>query len=163
MNPHDHPPSPEPGWTFTKGEPDPAYDDPGTVGAETTGWSGSAAEDPDAWLDSAAGPLVRPYTVTRGRARSAPGLDILAFVEATPGGDCYRPDLQPEHRAILRYTGKPATVADVASHLDLPLGVVRVLLSDLLRDGLVRVYEPGSAAQTDEGILKAVIRELRAL
>jgi Protein of unknown function (DUF742). len=48
--------------------------------------------------------------------------------------------------------------------VDLPLGVVRVLLGDLLDHGLIRVRAPDQAAPLpSERILKEVINGLRAL
>jgi len=123
------------------------------------------ARFPHDWLDTEAGPVVRPYTVTGGRVRSASGaLDVVAFVVATqPDAAAGRLDLQPEHRAILAVARDPVSVAELASELDLALGVVRVLLGDLLSDGLVSTHEPSAAEIPDDDILKAVVNGLRAL
>jgi hypothetical protein len=123
------------------------------------------ARFPHDWLDTEAGPVVRPYTVTGGRVRSASGaLDVVAFVVATqPNAAAGRLDLQPEHRAILAVARDPVSVAELASELDLALGVVRVLLGDLLSDGLVSTHEPSAAEIPDDDILKAVVNGLRAL
>lgn len=118
------------------------------------------------WLDERAGPVVRPYAVTRGRARPAAGrFDLLAFVVANPTGDAGDPSLQPEHRAIERLlaTG-PATVAELASRLNLAVGVLRVLLGDLLAVGLVTVHPPAAVPPLpDDSVLKAVIDGLRTV
>ncbi|MFF5175028.1 DUF742 domain-containing protein [Micromonospora sp. NPDC000089] len=118
------------------------------------------------WLDAAAGPVVRPYTLTGGRVRPVgDGFDLVAFVRATPGADPYgEPGLQPEHRRLVELAGRPVAVVDLAADLDLALGVVRVLLGDLLARGLVSVQEPPAAAGIpDNDILKAVVSGLRAL
>ncbi|MFJ6198608.1 DUF742 domain-containing protein [Micromonospora sp. NPDC092111] len=118
------------------------------------------------WMDAAAGPVVRPYTLTGGRVRPAvDGFDLVAFVLATtvaePSG---QPGLQPEHRRLVEYARHPVAVADLAADLDLALGVVRVLLGDLLARGLVTVHEPpATAGLPDNDILKAVVSGLRAL
>jgi hypothetical protein len=119
------------------------------------------------WLDSDAGPVVRPYAVTGGRAKPAVGaFDLVAFVvsRADPG----EPNLLPEQRAILARTSEPVSVAELASHLDLALGVVRVLLGDLLQQRLIEMYEPEydqsvGPLRPDDRILKAVVNGLRAL
>jgi Protein of unknown function (DUF742) len=123
------------------------------------------ARFPHDWLDTDAGPVVRPYTVTGGRVRPVSGaLDLVAFVVATePDAAAGRLDLQPEHRAILTIAQDPVSVAELASELDLALGVVRVLLGDLLSDGLVSAHEPSVAEIPDDDILKAVVNGLRAL
>lgn len=123
------------------------------------------ARYPHDWLDTEAGPVVRPYTVTGGRVRPASGaFDVVAFVVAVPPEQAEgRFDLQPEHRAILGIAQQPVSVAELASELDLALGVVRVLLGDLLADGLVSTHEPSPSDLPDDDILKAVVNGLRAL
>ncbi|UWZ50347.1 DUF742 domain-containing protein [Dactylosporangium aurantiacum] len=118
------------------------------------------------WVDQDAGPVVRPYAMTGGRVHPASGsFDVVAMVvanRAAVAGHGY--GLQPEHRAILAYAREPLAVAELASHLDLALGVVRVLLGDLLGQGLIEMYHPAVAGELpSESILKAVINGLRAL
>jgi hypothetical protein len=116
------------------------------------------------WLDSEAGPVVRPYAVTGGRARPSGGtFDLLAFVVAASDTSAGL-FLQPEHRAILTRAEQPVSVAELASHLDLAVGVVRVLLGDLIEQSLISMYEPSVGAhRPDERVLKAVINGLRSL
>jgi hypothetical protein len=120
------------------------------------------------WLDSDAGPVVRPYAVTGGRAKPVAGaFDLVAFVVNASDGVGPR-HLQPEHYAILARTKEPVTVAELASHLDLALGVVRVLLGDLLQQGLIEMHEPVydqsvGPQRPDDRILKAVVNGLRSL
>ncbi|PZF92172.1 DUF742 domain-containing protein [Micromonospora deserti] len=121
---------------------------------------------PHEWLDDAAGPVVRPYTLTGGRVRSSvAGFDLVAYVLAEPDADpAAHPELQPEHRRLVELAGRPVAVAELAADLDLALGVVRVLLGDLLARGLVAVHQPPAAAcLPDDDILKAVVSGLRAL
>jgi hypothetical protein len=113
------------------------------------------------WLDDEAGPVVRPYAVTGGRTKHARQFDVVAFVVAT--GRHGSGHLQPEHRRVLERAVEPVSVAEVAAHVDLPLGVVRVLLSDLLADELIVVHEPDGAHRPAENVLEAVINGLRSL
>lgn len=118
------------------------------------------------WLDDDAGPVVRPYTVTGGRvAPTAGGFDLVAFVLAAPDADpADHPHLHPEHRRLVELAGSPVSVAELAAHLNLAIGVVRVLLGDLLAGGLVTVHAPATTAYLpDDNILKAVANGLRAL
>lgn len=129
-------------------------------------WRDSEADGPDHdWLDQDAGPVVRPYTMTGGRVRpTAGGFDLVAFIVAVPSDDPPPLHLGPEHRAILGLTTEPQSVAEIAAHLDLALGVVRVLLGDLLAEGLIAIHAPDEAAGLpDEHVLKAVVNGLRAL
>ena len=117
------------------------------------------------WLDDDAGPVVRPYTVTGGRARpSTGGLDLLSYVEALYAPEADLVGLQPEHRAILSLTRKAQSVAEIAGQLDLPIGVVRVLIGDLLQASLVSTFDSDNSLNPpDENTLQAVIDGLRAL
>ena len=117
------------------------------------------------WLDEEAGPVVRPYTMTGGRSRPATGhLDLLTYVEALYAPEADLVHLQPEHREILQLTRTALTVAELAARLDLPIGVVRVLVGDLLQENLVSTFDSSAAVgPPDESILQAVINGLRAL
>lgn len=124
------------------------------------------SDDDTRWLDEQAGPVVRPYAVTRGRARPVAGqFDLLTYVIAEPTADADQPGLQPEARAILRMLANgPATVAELASRLNLATGVLRVLLGDLLAAELITVHPPAAVRQLpDDSVLKAVIDGLRAV
>jgi hypothetical protein len=117
------------------------------------------------WLDHDAGPVVRPYAMTQGRVAPEGGeFDLVAFVVATTGGDPTGAALQPEHHAIVAAAWEPISVVELASGLDLSIGVVRVLLGDLRSAGLISLYEPPAASQPhDVDVLKAVVNGLRAL
>jgi hypothetical protein len=120
---------------------------------------------PHDWLDRDAGPVVRPYAMTQGRVAPAGGeFDLVAFVVATMPELPPSPHLQPEHHAIIAASWEPMSVVELASKLDLPIGVVRVLLGDLRSAGLISLYEPPAASQGhDIDVLKAVVNGLRAL
>ncbi|GAA3683299.1 DUF742 domain-containing protein [Nonomuraea antimicrobica] len=110
------------------------------------------------------GPLIRLFGLTGGRARpQGEAFDLVAIV--TTVGDAAEPaDLIPEHRAALSLCRRPTPVADVASHLGLPLNITRVILGDLRRDGLVIIERPRPAAQTfDERLYREVLHGLRSL
>jgi Protein of unknown function (DUF742) len=118
----------------------------------------------DFWMDSEAGPVVRPYTMTRGRVRPTARLDLVAYVMTKAGSHTYAPHLQPEHRAILAAARGPITVSELAAHLDLALGVTRILLGDLIEQDLISTFEPsGVNMQPSERVLKAVLNGLQAL
>ncbi|MGW7208667.1 DUF742 domain-containing protein [Streptomyces sp. NPDC054837] len=121
------------------------------------------------WFDDEAGPVVRPYAMTRGRTTSAAQhrLDLIAVVVAEvqaedPEGDH---TLSPEHVDIVDLCrDAPQSVAELSSELDLPIGVVRVLVGDLVDAEFVHVNRPVPPAELpDESILRDVINGLRAL
>jgi len=121
------------------------------------------------WFDDEAGPVVRPYAMTRGRTTSAGQhrLDLIAVVVAEPHTDDPDGDhsLSPEHVDIVDLCrDTPQSVAELSSELDLPIGVVRVLVGDLVDSEWVHVNRPVPPAELpDESILRDVISGLRAL
>jgi hypothetical protein len=119
----------------------------------------------DHWLDEEAGPIVRPYALTRGRTRaSGETLDLIAIITAVRGVQVDPSSLDPEHLTVLRLCRLPASVADLAADLDLPLGVVRILLGDLQERSLVAIHHPIPPARLpDVQILKEVVDGLRRL
>ncbi|MEU1181861.1 DUF742 domain-containing protein [Streptomyces sp. NPDC005820] len=135
----------------------------------TEDMSGAPHELGSQWYDNEAGPLVRPYAMTGGRTKPGPTgvrFDLIALVTLAPGEpDADGPALGPEHRALIDLCRtETQSVAELAAGADLPVGVVRVLLGDLLELGRVTVSRPVPPAHLpDERILREVIEGLRAL
>ena len=124
----------------------------------------STVDRDEVWLDDAAGPVVRPYTLTGGRTRPVQNFDLVAYVMTVEPSPPRNPRLTPEHRIALDICRQPMSVAEVASRMALPIGVVRVLLSDLLEEQLIMVREPAyEMILPDEYLLEAVLNGLKAL
>src|SRR3954447_18421247 len=123
----------------------------------------------DSWFDEDAGPLVRPFAMTRGRTR--PGrydLDMITLVVAmgNPYEAAYRdPGREPEYARILAACQRPVSVAEVSAAVDLPMVVVKVLLSDLIELGELLFRSPprSQSPQTDRRVLQAVLDGVRNL
>jgi Protein of unknown function (DUF742) len=121
------------------------------------------------WLDADAGPVVRPYALTQGRTRHAgESFDLVAIVMATRSfvdpAFIDGASLAPEHLSVLQLARLPTTVADIASDVDLPLGVVRVILADLRELGLIVISTPiVMAERVDKHTLREVLNGLRSL
>jgi hypothetical protein len=117
----------------------------------------------ETWFDEAAGPLVRPYAVTRGRTRTGhqTALQMITLVIATQAAASASTGmLDPEHVQILALCRHPMSVAEIAAEMHLPLSVVRILLGDLIERRLVIVR---SAVTPDLSVLQAVINGIRRL
>jgi hypothetical protein len=131
----------------------------------------TSADGPDRrrWYDEEAGPLVRLFALTRGRTRPRHEVfDLITLITAPADRARFRhhhPDLAPEHLAVLDLClGRARSVADLAADCDLPVGVTRVILSDLLEAGLIQVGRPVDPERLlDERLLREVLEGLRAL
>lgn len=110
------------------------------------------------------GALVRPYAMTHGRTRPrSDAFDLIALVVSTDTPTTAF-DLEPEHLAILELVGQPTSVAEISARMDLPVGVVRILLDDLRAAGAVIIRAPMSVSkQPNKRVLRSVINGLRAL
>jgi Protein of unknown function (DUF742) len=119
----------------------------------------------DRWFDREAGPVVRPYALTRGRTLPSGGASfgLIDVVVATSDRmpEHFRPG--PEHRQILNLCRRPTPIVDLTSEIDLPLGVVRVLLGDLTSEGLVRVLSTQKQPANDQRLLRMVLDGLESL
>lgn len=108
--------------------------------------------------------LVRPYTVTGGRTRPKYELAIEALVSSVVFHPTERSDLTPEHQIICELCQDVRSVAEIAAHLEVPLGVARILVADMADDGLVRIHQPAHAdGQPDRTLLERVLSGLRNL
>ncbi|MFD9890095.1 DUF742 domain-containing protein [Amycolatopsis sp. NPDC058986] len=118
----------------------------------------------EAWFDDEAGPLVRSYAVTGGRTRSDTlGLDLITLVVALRTA-AEVAMLEPEYARILTLCQRPVSVAEVAARVDLPLPVVKVMLSDLIEQNLVLFRAAAPATDTpNKHVLQAVLDGIRKL
>jgi hypothetical protein len=116
------------------------------------------------WLDQDAGPVVRPYALTGGLTRpSGQRFDLLDMVGAIRRAARDLPQLPPEQAEVLHRCQFPAPLIDLASDLDLPVGVIRILVSDLRERGLVQIHRAQPAGVGDLKILQEVVNGLRRL
>lgn len=84
--------------------------------------------------------VVRPFLLTGGRTRpTRDDLHIETLIHAGPGARA--PELRFEARQIVELTRTATSMAELAAALRVPLGVARVLVSDLVADGTVSVMQ----------------------
>ncbi len=111
--------------------------------------------------------IVRPYALTAGRTRAAgEQVDLVSMVSVKRSAEGRRDsddELTHEHQRLLRFCRPPQSVADLATTMDLPLGVVRILIADLRERGLVNISQPSPSGLSDLRVLKEVADALRKL
>ncbi|MGW1374312.1 DUF742 domain-containing protein [Streptomyces sp. NPDC002446] len=117
---------------------------------------------------------VRPYSLTGGRTRFGHVLLVETFVAALEAPEERRElastegrwveRVMPEMRAIVELCRRMRSVAEISALLKMPLGVVRVLLSDLADQGKIRVYGTGhGTGRPNRALLERVLGGLHRL
>jgi hypothetical protein len=112
------------------------------------------------------GRVVPVYALTGGRTRSTTGADmpVETLVTVTPTG-LRASELHLEYRATVELAGRPISVVEIGAALRVPVGVARVLVSDLVDAGYLAVHLPPTSAE-GEGpapeILERLLEGLRA-
>ena len=108
--------------------------------------------------------VVPVYAITGGRTRSsAAELPMESLVTAADRVSWH--GLQAEYRAILEMADRPVSLVEIGSALQIPVGVARVLVSDLAGTGYVAVYEPeptGDDGRPHPALLERLLEGLRA-
>jgi hypothetical protein len=103
--------------------------------------------------------LTKGRTIPDGQ-KSFGLMDIVAATGERPA-EHFRPG--PEHRRILRICQRPTPIVDLTSEMDLPLGVVRVLLGDLMSQGMLRIVAAQREQAPDQRLLRMVLHGLQSL
>jgi peroxiredoxin Q/BCP len=111
--------------------------------------------------------LVRPYTLTAGRTHS--GIDLALETPVEVLDPSARPPRWSKNDArgqILTLCVRSQSVAEIAARLSLPLGVTRVLVGDLVKQGHLRVHAALDDSMTIEerrDLTRRTLQGLRAL
>ncbi|WP_197523029.1 DUF742 domain-containing protein [Actinokineospora pegani] len=103
--------------------------------------------------------LVRPYAWTRGRTHTRSDLALEALVSTVSAERA----TSWEHRAVVDLCATPRSVAEVSALMKLPLGVARVLISDLAEAQAVSVHQRADGAANDLEFMGRVLAGLRKL
>jgi DNA-directed RNA polymerase specialized sigma24 family protein len=110
---------------------------------------------------------VRPYAVTGGRTRSSSTeLPLEALVQGLGAAAVGQ---TPEKRRILELTATQyLSVAELSALIHLPVGVVRILVSDLVDEQQVRVHGLTSSSSnytpaTTLSVLESVLNGISSL
>jgi hypothetical protein len=111
---------------------------------------------------------VRPYTLTQGRTISRRPLLLETLISVPNYDPSVERGLIAESREIYRLCRDARSIAEISAELTVPLGVIRVLVSDLADNGLLRVHPTvqGTVQGTglpDRELLERVLRGLQTI
>ena len=107
---------------------------------------------------------VRPYTLTHGRTSSRRPLLLETLISVRSYDPAVERGLIAESRQIYSLCLNPRSIAEISADLTIPLGVIRVLVSDLADDGLLRVHPTvHGTGVPDRELLERVLRGLQTI
>jgi hypothetical protein len=112
------------------------------------------------------GNLVRPYAVTRGRTEPSRDIPIEAILVASQDAlQEARFAGHDKYRIAALCEAKPQSLAELAALTRLPLGVARVLVADMVADGLLSLHSaaPRQGFTERMDLLERVLSGLRKL
>ncbi len=107
--------------------------------------------------------LVRPYTLTAGRTDTDVDLPLEAPVQTLQAGLAHRWPPSDARGRIVQLCVSSPSVAEISARLDLPVGVARVLVGDLVLSGYLRVHRTLTERSTRDERYELIGRTLRGL
>ncbi len=115
--------------------------------------------------DDPRGALVRPYAVTRGRTEPRRDIAIEAVLLTTVKGQQESRFAGRDKQMIASLCdGRAQSLAEIAALTRLPLGVSRVLVADMVADGLLALNDVAEVHDDDRmELLERVLSGLRRL
>ena len=119
------------------------------------------------WVEPHGGRVVPVYAVTGGRTRAndGPDMPVEALVTTTEAG-VLATDLQLEYRMTVELAATPVSIVEIGASLGVPVGVARVLVSDLVNAKYLVVHLPPVPTTADGSpapeILERLLEGLRA-
>ena len=104
--------------------------------------------------------LIRSYTLTSGRTSTSVDLPMEATLRLQAGAEA--PVLSPSAAQVLEVCDR-RSVAEVSALTKMPIGVARVLLGDLIEQGLIRIQATITEKTSNDERLELIERTLRGL
>jgi len=107
--------------------------------------------------------LVRPYTLTAGRTGTDVDLPLEAPVQTLRAALAHRWPANDVRGEIIALGAQRPSVAEIAARLNLPVGVTRVLIGDLVASGYLQVHRTLTDRSTRDERHELIGRTLRGL
>ena len=108
------------------------------------------------------GRLIRPYAITGGRTGGEVEIGLESQIQASTRASTHLGAYRWEAAQLIELVQTPMALIELAARLELPLGVARVLVADLISDGAVVLHQP-VATQNFGSLLERVLDGVRNL
>jgi Protein of unknown function (DUF742) len=127
------------------------------------GFGGAAAGLDDHEDDGdVTGRLIRPYAMTGGRTTAEQDISLEAQIQASTRASHHLGAYRWEAAKVVDLVQSPMALIEIAARLQIPIGVARVLVADLLSDGAVVLHVP-QKTQSFASLLERVLDGVRNL
>ena len=111
-------------------------------------------------MNETQGRFVRPYAITGGRTSvEGPQLELESQVVATDRGRANQHRYRWEAARVIEACDSAIALIEISAKLELPVGVSRVVVSDLIKQGAVELLieeEPSSYSELLEKVLDGI-------
>lgn len=128
------------------------------------GLGGAYAIDPDGQEEDGdrTGRLIRPYAMTGGRTVADSDISLEAQIQASSRASHHLGAYRWEAAKVVELVQSPMALIEIAARLQIPIGVARVLVADLVADGAVVLHVP-EKTQSFASLLERVLDGVRNL
>jgi hypothetical protein len=135
---------------------------PAHLGAGLTVPSPGIGGDHDDGDGDITGRLIRPYAITGGRTVGDTDIDLESQIQASTRASHHLGVYRWEAAKVVELVQSPMALIEIAARLQIPIGVARVLVADLVADGAVMLHVP-EKTQTFASLLERVLDGVRNL
>ena len=113
--------------------------------------------------DGETGRLIRPYAMTGGRTTvDGSKLSLETQIQSSARASTHLGAYRWEAARLVELVRTPMALVEVSARLQIPVGVARVIVADLCRDGAVIVHEP-QKSESFTSLLEKVLDGVRSL
>ena len=108
------------------------------------------------------GRLIRPYAITGGRTGAETDIGLEAQIQASTRAHEFADTYRWEAARLIQLVDTPMALIEIAARLEIPIGVARVLVHDLVEDGAVAIHV-AQTTQSFTSLLERVLDGVRNL